>query len=37
MVAILPDLGVLWWQGAKPVVSPTYSGVSGTVDCRPRL
>jgi hypothetical protein len=27
MVAILPDLGVLWWQGAKPVVSSTHSRV----------
>ena len=24
MVAILPDLGVLWWQGAKPVVSSSH-------------
>ena len=27
MMAILPDLGVLWWQGAKPVVSTSHSCV----------
>lgn len=27
MVAILPDLGVLWWQGAKPVVPTSHSCV----------
>jgi hypothetical protein len=27
MVAILPDPGVLWWQGAKPVVSTSHSCV----------
>ena len=37
MVVILPDPGVLWWQGAKPVVPTSHSRVQGAVDCRPRL
>jgi hypothetical protein len=27
MVASLPDLGVLWWQGAKPLVPTSHSCV----------
>ena len=37
MVVILPDPGVLWGQGAKPVVPTSHSRIQGAVDCRPRL